>query len=138
VGMYSEVLVLYPVTRKKLRGKIFQSKDLPEDFVAGTYTITEDGRLLFAPNSYEDVPEKERPFYGRPEWKNPLLRACGCLKVVPGRRRPTRFTGTVDIYTDRGDGALATYRATFVDGKLSRLVSVRREAMPPRKPRRTR
>jgi hypothetical protein len=129
--MYSEVLVLYPVPQKKLRGKIFQSKDLPEDFLGGTYTITEDGRLLFRPNAYESVPERERPFYGAPEWKNPLHRAIGCLKATPGRRRPTRFTGTVDIYTDRGDGVLATFRATFVDGKLARLLSARRKAMAP-------
>jgi hypothetical protein len=118
--------------QEDLAGKpvVFQTKDL-ENYL-GTYVI-KDGGLYERIYEYEDVPEEERPYYGKPEWDEggpvfgkDFYRRSGSRRVVGHHDEDLEYHGDLIFYAAKKDLGLAeeygtglmTFRARFTDGDL--------------------
>jgi hypothetical protein len=118
--------------QEDLAGKpvVFQTKDL-ENYL-GTYVIR-DGRLYERVYEYDDVPEEERPYYGKLEWDEggpvfgkDFYRRSGSRRVVSYRDEDLEYHGDLIFYTTKKDLGLAgeygtglvTFRARFTEGDL--------------------
>jgi hypothetical protein len=118
--------------REDLAGEpvVFQTKDLEN--CLGTYVI-KDGRLYERIYEHEDVPEEERPYYGKSEWDDggpvfgkDFYRRSGFRKVVGHHDDDLEYHGDLVFYTTKKDLGLAgeygtglvTFRARFTEGGL--------------------
>lgn len=118
--------------REDLAGKpvVFQTKDLEN--CLGTYVV-KDGRLYERIYEHEDVPEEERPYYGKPEWEEggpvfgkDFYRRCGSRRVVGHHDRDLEYHGDLVFYATKKDLGLAEeytaglmdFRARFTEGDL--------------------
>jgi hypothetical protein len=118
--------------QEDLAGKpvVFQTKDLEN--CLGTYVI-KDGRLYERVYEHEDVPEEERPYYGKLEWDEggpvfgkDFYRCSGSRRVVGYHDRDLEYHGDLIFYATKKDLGLAdeyrmgllTFRARFTEGDL--------------------
>lgn len=118
--------------REDLAGKpvVFQTKDLEN--CLGTYVV-KDGRLYERIYEHEDVPEEERPYYGKPEWDEggpvfgkDFYRRSGSRRVVGHHDRDLEYHGDLVFYATKKDLGLAgeyrmglvDFRARFTEGDL--------------------
>jgi len=120
MGMFDELRCEFPLPDPIVQDEIFQTKDLER--LLDRYTITSDGRLILHQVRYEEVPEKERPYYGTPEWKRGgLIQFLGSLRPVPVGAVEIPFHGDIVFYTfleNRPEKEWFEYRARFTDGRL--------------------
>ena len=130
MGMYDNVDCKYPLPEVK-PGMDFQTKDFGDGFTGGfldSYTITKEGELIFHKTSWEVVPEEDRPYYGKPEWKNnPLMQVCGSMKSVPLGDENMEYHGTLNIYTIAANDEWFEYELKFTDGKVVDVKRIYRE-----------
>jgi hypothetical protein len=122
--MFDNIKCEYPLPGApiKVQDDIFQTKDF--DNAMDDYTITKEGRLILHKKVYEEVPEEERPYYGKPEWEKPLFKVFGCVKSRPVADIDIQHHGYIRIYTilnrsdDDARGEWYEYALKFTDGKL--------------------
>lgn len=114
---------------KNSKGKYwdFQTKDL--ECCLFEYIIEKDKTLYIKKYNSTDVPEEERPYYGKKEWATPFYQIVGSVKRTYKGKKKVYYTGKVDFYTNmRGDvmaegnealaGEWIEYRAKFKNGIL--------------------
>ena len=104
-----------------MQDEVFQTKSFHREM--DRYTITADGRLIHHITGWESVPEEERPYYGKPEWADPLHQAFGSIKTVLMGDVEIPFHGDVYFHTGRGEPQTESfewfeYQARFTEGKL--------------------
>ncbi len=131
MGMYDNVNCEYPLPETNAGMELdFQTKSFGDGFTGGfmdKYTITTGGELVLHKESWEMVPEEERPYYGKPEWdKNPLFQLMGSMKSIPLGDEVIKYHGTLNIYTVTGD-TWYEYNLKFTDGKVTDIERVYRE-----------
>lgn len=98
-------------------GPQFQTKEFEVPYLED-YLISSSGRLIHKAVRYEEVPEEERPYFGKPGWD-------GFDKWIGSQRRVP--IGDVDLnwhgylhfhsYNDVSK-EFFSYRAKFTDGQL--------------------
>jgi len=125
--MFDNLRCEYPLPDPEVQDEIFQMAHLDNktkdmDCFMDNYTITRDGYLILHQVRHEEVPEEERPYFGKPEWKDPLHQLCGCIRSIPvgDVKIATPFIG---FYTMVG-GTWYEYEAEFSDGKVSTIRKV--------------
>ncbi len=111
MGLYDEITCEYPLPDTAERGQRFQTKSLDPAMVH--YTITDDGRLILHEFRYEDVPEEERPYYGKPEWAHPFMQLAGSIRAIPVADVDVDFHGDLVMYRDD-----RTYKVRFTEGRV--------------------
>jgi hypothetical protein len=120
MGMFDDVYVqqdLVPGTPIPEKGWYCQTKDF--DCLLDTYTITREGTLIQHTVRHEQVPEQERPYWGKPEWeRGGLFRAMGCMRCVPTGDVGVPFHGDLSLYLCGDSVPNQDYTARFDDGKL--------------------
>jgi len=115
MGMFDTVLIEYDWP-DDIEDNSFQTKDLEN--MMDNYTITEEGRLIFHKCHMEEVPEEERPYYGKPEWDtNPIFQIMGCMNSVFDEDVDMNFHGILEVYNLIGDEWFS-YNLKFTDGIL--------------------
>lgn len=129
MGMFDNVKCEWPI-EEPVQNEVFQTKSFGDGYVGGfmdDYTITKEGRLIHHKTTYEVVPEEERPYWGKPEWKkNPLMQVCGSMRAVHVEDVDTDYHGDVVIYTIIGN-TWHEYKFRFTDGKVTNVDQVFRE-----------
>ena len=127
--MFDDVKCNYPLPEIK-SGVEFQTKSFGDGITGGfmdNYTITEEGRLIFHKVAWETVPEEERPYWGKPEWKkNPLMQVCGSIKTVPICDEDMDYHGLINIYTLWLEEWFE-YSIEFTHGKITNVERLYRE-----------
>ncbi len=119
MGMYDDIKCEYPLPDKQVQNKVFQTKSLQCNL--DSYTITKEGRLIWHKYRYETVPEEERPYYGKPEWNDPLLQLAGSTKSILVGDIDVLHHGIIGFYTFIADGVgekWFEYVAKFTDGQI--------------------
>jgi hypothetical protein len=120
MGRYDELRCEAPLPDGTVRPDGWQTKNGPCEM--GTVTITADGRLLFEDAHHENVPEEERPYYGKPQWFEKdgvtpsFFSFAGCMRRVVDAQVEQPFHGDVNFYNDS-----ESYIARFTEGRLSRI-----------------
>lgn len=121
MGLFDNIYVEYPLPDPEVQFEVFQTKSLGP--AMDDYTIDTNGRLIHHTKFYESVPEEERPFYGTPDWEQPIFKMFGCVRSINyGDRFMYDFSGEVRFYTSIGN-YWYEYIAWFRDGLLKDLVS---------------
>lgn len=123
MGMFDNVKCEYPLPDTTAGMDLdFQTKAFGDGFVGGymdDYTITKEGELIFHKRAWELVEEKDRPYYGKPEWdSNPFLQLTGSMKVIHLGDETMDYHGIINIYTMVGD-TWYEYEFKFTDGKVA-------------------
>ncbi len=109
MGMFDNVRLEYPLPDPEAQGLVFQTKSL--DSLLDDFTVTSDGRLILHAVDFETVPEKERPNYGKPEWKHGALsQLMGSIRRVPLGDAEIPYEGDVEIHTSTGSDETGDYR----------------------------
>lgn len=115
MGMYDYVKCEYPLPDGTIRANAeFQTKDF--DCMMDVVTITAEGRLMLRESHYATVPEEERPYFGKPEWEEPLYQLAGSIRLVVDREYDANFHGEFEFR----DG-VTNYIARFTDGQLDHI-----------------
>ena len=127
MGMFDYLVCEAPLPDGRIvEGAVWQTKDSPCDM--GLVKITSGGRLLYEEAHYEDVPEEQRPYYGKPEWKDgSLFQICGMIRRVVDRVVDAEYHGDVRFYRADFDEPWEEYEARFTNGQLQ---SIRRVDVP--------
>lgn len=129
MGMYDDVKCEYPLPEAPVRAD-FQTKSFGDGYSGGfmdNYTITKEGELIYHKVAYEMVPEEERPYWGKPEWKkNPLMQVCGSMKSIPLGDEVMDYHGVVNIYTLSNEEWFE-YNIEFTNGKVTNVERLYRE-----------
>jgi hypothetical protein len=87
-----------PGANKTIQDTDFFTNDMMIGSRAPKYVIDRDGYLLSANTFYEVVSEKDRPFYGRPEWdKDIIYRTIGSLKPTEMYEQIVTYNGKLTI-----------------------------------------
>jgi len=124
MGMFDEIKCEYPLPEKFkfLQNKTFQTKDFYN--VMDEYTITKNGKLVRQKFKYEVVEEKNRPYFGTPEWnKSPFSKMIGSLKKCIDKKEMIEFHGYIRFCTVVS-GNFYEFTAKFTDGKLVKISPV--------------
>lgn len=128
--MYDEIKCKYPLPRtpKSLQGGLFQTKDLEN--LLEIYTIARNGKLIHHVTKLVSVPEKKRPFYGKPEWKRPWGKYFGSMKEVPVKDVTVPYHGDINFYTHTGSHEKKNFKwyeyvARFTHGKVEYIKRVK-------------
>ena len=123
MGMFDEIKIEYKMPDSEIQNETFQTKSLEN--MMDNYTITEEGRLIFHKHHYEEVPEEERPYYGKPEWdeSKTLFKFIGSMKSVHDEDIDMQYHGILEIHTMLGgfnsdDSEWFSYSLKFTDGTL--------------------
>ena len=127
--MFDNIKCEYPLPDANVQDEVFQTKAFGDGFTGGfldNYTITKDGKLIRHNVVYEVVPEEDRPYYGTPEWKNPLLQVCGSMKAVPAGDEDIEYHGFMNMYTTVDD-EWYEYEIKFTDGKIGNIKRIYKE-----------
>jgi len=125
MGMYDEIMCYYPLPELTEKEILFQTKHFNN--VLDKYTITEEGRLIHHTCHWEMVSEKDRPYYGKPEWdKNPFYQLAGSLKTIPDGDVDTGYHGIFRMYTSIKEEWFE-YEFKFTDGKLAEVKRLYKE-----------
>lgn len=97
----------------------FQTKDTPAQYME-IYVITAEGRLIHQSVKYETVPENERPYWGKPEWKSDFMKAAGCVRSVPTGDVDTQFHGDLSFGCSSNSAPykFCDFVARFTNGQL--------------------
>ena len=123
MGMYDEVRAEYPLPDPEAQDLVYQTKSL--DCFLDDFTVTRDGRLILHAVDYEQVPENERPNYGKPEWEHGGIgQLMGSLHKVPLGDVEIPYDGDLEIHTSTGSHEKGDYRwyeyiIRFEDGRVS-------------------
>ena len=120
MGIFDSVKINYilPDSGDLVGKEVFQTKSFDDSFM-DNYTITEDGKLILHKETWEVVPEEERPYYGKPEWnQNPINQIMGSMKGIPQGDEVVDFHGIVNVYTNIGD-VWYEYNFEFTRGEVS-------------------
>lgn len=101
MGMFDYLLCEYslPDTAPKWINEttLWQTKDTDAQYME-YYTITKEGRLIHHSVIYENVPENERPNWGKPEWEtSKISQLLGCIRSVPIGDVDTNYHGDLHI-----------------------------------------
>jgi hypothetical protein len=134
MGMFDNIKCYYPLPEAtaRIQKDIFQTKSFGDGFTGGfmdDYTITAEGELIFHKKAYEVVPDKDRPFYGTPEWDmNPLMQICGAMRAISLGDEVKNHHGVINIYTsDPVTEEWFEYEIKFTDGKVAGVKRIFRE-----------
>ena len=119
MGMYDYLRCERPLEDGRvLEGKSWQTKDGPCEM--GLLVITNDGRLMVEEAHTETIPEEERPYYGKPEWKEgSIVKFCGSIRRVIDRVVDANYHGEVMFRSSTEE-----YSAIFVNGTCIHLSEV--------------
>jgi len=121
MGMFDNVNVYYELPDPEVQDDVFQTKSFEN--MMDNYTITEEGRLILHKCHWEEVPEEERPYYGKPEWEESgLWQAMGSMKTIYDGDVDTNYHGMAEIYTILTDGEWCSYSLKFTDGVLVEVI----------------
>lgn len=128
MGMFDEIKVEYPLPDPEVQDHIFQTKDLLN--MLDRFTLTREGRLIWHKTRTEDVPEEERPYWGKTEWVNPLFQMIGSVRSIPVADIDYQYHGHLRFYTSTGDINKSNftwyeYEAAFTNGALVEIKRVR-------------
>jgi len=128
--MFDNVKCEYPLPEapRRIQKSNFITKSLINIF--DDYTITSEGRLIHHQCTWDIVPEKERPYYGTPEWNdNPVFQIFGSMKRTPIEDVDVKYDGIVTIYTSDPDNpsVLYNYELKFVGGTVVDIKSTYKE-----------
>jgi hypothetical protein len=134
MGMFDYVICKYPLPNKEVQEIDFQTKSFPEPYM-DIYIIDEAGYLIKEEKEYYTIPEKDRAYYGKPEWENPLYRFIGSVGTKSKRLVYLEdFIGIVNFYTYIDDGIdeegypintiWYEYNAYFTNGQLDSIEKV--------------
>ena len=116
MGMFDNVKIEYEMPDPEIQNGNFQTKDLEN--LLDNYTITKEGRLILHQCHYEEVPEEERYYYGKPEWdENPIFQFMGSMKSVFDKDVDLNFHGILEVHEMLGDEWFS-YNLKFTDGTL--------------------
>lgn len=133
MGMFDTIKCEYPLPGAPDGGD-FQTKSFGDGYVGGfmdDYTLTKEGKLIHHKCDYEAVPEKERPYYGKPEWdKNPLLQVCGMLRPINEEDVEMDYHGHINMHASVGNTVSGTwfeYNVKFTDGVVESVERIYRE-----------
>jgi len=125
MGMFDTIKCYFPLpgAPEEIQNDSFQTKDLEN--LLDNYTITYEGRLIHHSMEWYSVEEKDRPYYGKPEWDSkPIFRIFGCLKSKFLGDIDTKYHGMLRMYTlSKNSETWYEYELKFTDGTL---VDVRR------------
>jgi hypothetical protein len=125
MGMYDDLKCEYPLPNKEVQNETFQTKDF--ECQMEEYLITREGKIIHHAVRYETVPEKERPYYGTPEWdEKPFVRSFGCIRTIPVGDVEIPFHGDITFYTYLGDVNTDDYEwyeyeVRFTEGILTKI-----------------
>ena len=124
MGMYDYVKCECELPDPEVQNEEFQTKAF--DNRMGYYTITTSGVLIHHQTIWEPVPEEERPYYGKPEWKKDgFYRVAGSIRTVHVRDVEMDFHGIFHFYKSKGNDWYE-YKAKFTDGQLVQIEKVNR------------
>ena len=133
MGMFDYIDCKYPLPDAPNGWSGFQTKSFGDGFVGGymdNYTITKEGGLVLHKVKYEFVEEKDRPYYGTPDWdENPIFKMIGSIKSTPVGDEAIDHHGYINIYdyaTGSG-GVWFEYDIKFTDGKVTDVKRINRE-----------
>jgi hypothetical protein len=125
MGMFDTIKCYFPLpgAPEEIQNSSFQTKDLNN--LLDNYTITYEGRLIHHSMEWNSVEEKDRPYYGKPEWdSNPIFRIFGSLSSKFLGDIDTDYHGKIRIYTSSDNSKTwYEYELKFTDGTI---VDVRR------------
>ncbi len=127
MGMFDYITCEYPLPHKEVQDTRFQTKHLA--CRSNNYTITKEGRLIWNKVRHEEVPEKERPYYGKPEWDKKSwwgffrYRLEGSMKTVHIADIDIHEHGSIRFYMDV-KATWYEYKAIFEDGQLVKLITI--------------
>ena len=133
MGMFDNVKCEYPLpdTPPSVQADVFQTKSFGDGFTGGfmdDYTITADGELVLHKTTWELVEEKDRPYYGKPEWdKNPLMQVAGSMKSIPVGDEIIKHHGVITIYTSGPKKEWFDYEIKFTGGKVVEVKRINKE-----------
>jgi hypothetical protein len=116
----------YPLPDTAFQDHVFQTKAF--DGLMDRYTISRDGRLILHAVAHEFVPAEERPNFGTPEWNSPWGHWEGAFRPVPVGDEEIPYHGDLEFFaficSTHGAPQLLEYRATFIRGRLRKIVRV--------------
>jgi hypothetical protein len=125
MGMFDTIRCYFPLpgAPEEIQNSSFQTKSMEN--LLDNYTITYEGRLIHHSVEWYSVEEKDRPYYGNPEWdSNPIFRIFGSLGSKFLGDIDTNYHGMLRIYTSDNDFKIwYEYELKFTDGTI---VDVRR------------
>lgn len=123
MGMFDYLQCDYPLPDGRVEpGPVWQTKDGPCDL--GLVLITREGGIRFQQSHFDEVPEEQRPYFGKPEWdKYPMFQVMGSMRRVIDGYTGEHYTGSVTFYRSLplDEREWEEYVAVFVDGKLTAL-----------------
>ena len=132
MGMFDTVVCECYLPNRPTGIKDFQTKSFGQDGIGGmmdNYTINIDGELILHKVKMLWVEEKDRPYYGKPEWEeNGIYRMMGCMNSVPVGDEVLDYHGILNIYSITDKKEWIEYNIKFTDGKV---VDAKREYKEP-------
>src|SRR3990167_3101809 len=95
MGLFDYMRCEYPCEGLE-RDKEYQTKDTPAQYMEH-FTITKDGQLVHHTLEYYEVPEHERPYWGKPEWEG-LGEFCGAIGSRPAGDIAIAHRGAIEFH----------------------------------------
>ena len=119
MGMYDNVTCEYPLPDcpKEVQEEVWQTKDMVN--LLDDFTITKDGKLIHHQCEWDIVEEKDRPYYGKPEWDdNPLFQIFGSMERRATENVIVEYHGMMHIIAQSPVGIreFYEYELKFTDG----------------------
>lgn len=126
MGMFDYIICEYPLPHKEVQDAQFQTKHL--NCHMDNYTITKEGRLIWCRTRHKEVPEEERPYYGKPEWDKEgfgmyIYRNIGSTKIVSVAQVDIQEHGSIRFYIDV-KSMWYEYEAIFEEGQIVKLITI--------------
>lgn len=111
-----------PEAIEPYKNQEWQTKSL--DCHMDEYVVGKEGQLFKDIYDYIEVPEKDRMFYGKPEWdKGILYQLAGARKAVFSNSQKSNYTGEVESHSwDKSTQKMSRFVSVFVHGKLSEFI----------------
>jgi hypothetical protein len=98
VGMYDEITVEFSFEEKykHLQNVVFQTKSL--SCCLDNYLVDQEGQLWMQKAIWDVIPEKDRPYFGKPEWNSRFGKIVGMLDIVNAEKQKHHHTGEIKMY----------------------------------------